>query len=75
MVRYRNLIGNSGVHSYEFLDNAIKVMFCDGKIYLYDYFKAGASNIERMKFLARNGQGLNTFINQEVRKLYSSKVN
>ena len=73
MERYKNLGGNSGVMAYEIGSDFIRVQFFDGSIYLYTYASAGSHNIEHMKQLARNGQGLNSFINTTVRKAYARK--
>lgn len=71
MERYANLGGDSNVVGYEIGNDFIKVQFSDGSIYLYTYASAGASNIEQMKKLARNGQGLNAFIIRNVRYKYA----
>jgi hypothetical protein len=73
MVRYKNSDGDSGVHSYEYGADYIRVQFTTGAIYLYTYQSAGAENIEHMKKLAQCGNGLNAFINTVVKKLYAKK--
>jgi hypothetical protein len=73
MERYRNLGGDSGVIAYEIGADFIRVEFSDRSIYLYTYASAGSHNIERMKQLATDGQGLNAFINTSVRKSYARK--
>ena len=73
MERYANLGGDSNVVGYEIGDDFIRVRFSDSSIYLYTYLSAGSNNIEQMKRLARNGQGLNAFINRNVRKAYARK--
>ena len=73
MERYANLGGDSGVHGYEIGDDYIRVQFSDGSIYLYTYSSAGSGNIEEMKRLAVHGEGLNAFINTQVRKAYARK--
>ncbi len=73
MERYRNLNGDSGVVAYEVGPDFIRVQFSDGAIYLYTNASAGAHNIEHMKQLAKNGLGLNSFINLNVRKAYARK--
>lgn len=73
MERYKNLSGDSGVAAYEIGPDFIRVQFTDGALYLYTYASAGSHNIEQMKQLARKGQGLNSFINTTVRKLYARK--
>lgn len=71
MERYKNLDGDSGVIAYETGPNYIRVQFSDRSIYLYTYESAGSQNIEYMKRLAENGEGLNAFINTTVRKKYA----
>jgi hypothetical protein len=74
MERYKNLGGDSGVEAYDLTTDSIKVEFSDGAVYLYTYASAGHQNIEHMKKLAVNGQGLNSFINTTVRKQYNSQI-
>lgn len=74
MDTYRNLGRNSGVIAYEVMNDSISVQFHDGAIYLYSYRSAGVQNIEHMKKLAIAGRGLNSFINQVVKKKYASKL-
>ncbi|MDO9557186.1 MAG: hypothetical protein Q7J82_06355 [Coriobacteriia bacterium] len=61
------------MREYEVGPDYIRVRFSDGSVYLYTYASAGESNIERMKQLARSGDGLNSFIMSNVRKKYESK--
>lgn len=71
MERYKNLGGTSGVDSFEIGHGSITVRFKDGAHYLYTDASAGAPNILEMQRLARNGQGLNSFIMRRVRKAYA----
>jgi hypothetical protein len=64
---YRNLNDNSSVLAFEIGSDSIKVMFSHG-IYTYSYDSTGQENIERMKTLALNGKGLNTFIDEYIKK-------
>ncbi len=73
MERYKNLGGDSNVHSFELATDSITVRFNDGNVYLYTNQSAGAANIAQMRQLGRAGRGLNSFINREVRKLYAKK--
>lgn len=73
MERYRDIDGDSGVAGYETGPDFIRVQFTTGAVYLYTYASAGAQNIEQMKRLAVAGDGLNSFINRHVRKLYARK--
>ena len=63
----------SVITDYEIGQDFIRVQFSDGSIYRYTYASAGATNIEYMKQLAKQGHGLNSFINKNVRKLYAAK--
>jgi len=71
---YKNSKDNSGVIAYEIGDDYIIAQFQDGRIYLYNYKSAGKASIEKMKALARAGEGLTTFINQVVRDRYAKKL-
>jgi len=71
--RYRNIDGDSGVAAYEIGPDYIRVQFSDGSVYLYTYTSAGSHNIEEMKRLAVAGDGLNAFINKNVKKSYERK--
>jgi hypothetical protein len=73
MERYKNIDGDSGVTGYETGPDHIRVQFSDGSVYFYTYASAGSNNIEEMKRLAITGNGLNAFINKNVRKLYARK--
>jgi hypothetical protein len=70
MERYRNTSGNSGVYSYEIGNDYIRVQFSSGQTYRYSYKKAGNHNVEKIKTLARNGSGLNAYINNYVKFKY-----
>lgn len=73
MQPYRNVEGNSQVTPYEIGPDYITLQFSDGSSYRYTYVSAGQENVERMKGLAQAGQGLDTFINTTVSKLYERK--
>ena len=60
---YGNLHGNSGIAAYEDEDDFIRLRFTSGSIYLYIYDKAGEEDIEGMKKLRKEGEGLTRFIN------------
>jgi len=74
MTDYQNLSGSSGVSAFEIGDDFIKVQFQDGGVYMYNYSSTGEGCIETMKELAKEGEGLNTFINQNVKKKYAYKL-
>lgn len=64
MQNYRNLNGNSNVLAYMIGDDFIIVQFMSGTdtYYKYTSFSAGSSAIARMKELAQQGYGLNSYI-------------
>ena len=71
MERYRNIGGDSGVSAYEIGTDFIRVKFSGtSRTYTYSYRKAGNYHVENMKNLARNGNGLNSYINRHVKNLY-----
>ena len=74
MEKYLNLGGDSGILAYEIGDYYIKVEFPEPHgIYTYSYQRAGRYHVEKMKKLAIDGRGLNTYINKNVRKLYDQR--
>lgn len=73
MKKYENLSGKSGVVEYEIFENSIDVKFSDGWIYTYTNVSADTSHINRMKELAREGIGLNGYINHNVRDNWSER--
>lgn len=71
MIRYQNKGGNSAIVFYEIGDDYIKIWFKDAKrTYVYSYKSAGKENVEYMKRLALEGQGLNAFIKKYVNQGY-----
>lgn len=65
MEKYRNLSGKSGVQGYEIGNDYIIIKFSGtSKVYTYSYRKAGRHDVEKMKYLASTGSGLNSYINQ-----------
>jgi hypothetical protein len=74
MKTYRDIDGDSGVVAYDYGPDWIHVQFKTDAVYEYTYPSAGQENIEKMKLLADSGDGLNSFINKQVRKLYSRRI-
>lgn len=74
METYKNLGGNSGISSYAFENDFIKIKFKDGSVYLYTYASTGMENVEQMKKFAQKGRGLTTFINKYVRERYEAQL-
>ncbi|MEQ8238897.1 MAG: hypothetical protein RIA69_06775 [Cyclobacteriaceae bacterium] len=68
---YKDLNGDSNVEAYETGNNFISVKFKGSrKTYTYSYQKAGKYHVEQMKVLAIKGDGLNGYINSNVKFLY-----
>lgn len=74
MTRYRNRGGDSNVSSYEIGKDYIDVVFNGGAAYRYSLALVGASNLQAMIKLAEAGEGLNSFINRNVKKLYEARL-
>ncbi|PLY09981.1 MAG: hypothetical protein C0626_07265 [Arcobacter sp.] len=74
MTTYKDINGDSGVLRYKINNDKIIVEFKGGSQYLYTYASAGQTHIEKMKVLAQNGDGLNSYINKYVKKQYESKL-
>lgn len=70
---YKDLNGDSGVIAYEYRDDYIRIRFNTGATYLYTNSSAGVNNINEMKRLADIGNGLNSFINLNVKYKYNRK--
>jgi len=75
MTPYRNLNGNSGVASYEVAENSIHVVFKAGNYrnYMYNAVRPSTAVVERMKTLAVQGHGLNSYISSVVKKSYAGR--
>ncbi len=73
MQKYINRSGSSAIVGYQLGADHVIVQFNSERIYTYDYQTTGAENVERMKSLAVRGEGLNSFINKNVKDKYSSK--
>lgn len=74
MQRYKNLKGDSGVTHYELRPGSIALRFRNGDTYLYDRRRPGQHHVTRMQTLARNGQGLSTYVSRYVRDNYAAKL-
>jgi hypothetical protein len=74
MQKYVDIGGDSGIEAYQIQPDGIVVQFKIGGVYLYNNSSAGPRHIEQMKRLASAGDGLNTYINQNVRKQYAAKL-
>ena len=72
MERYAN--PGSGIRAYEVEGNSIVLEFADGGLYLYDEHVPGAEHVAAMARLARSGRGLNTYVNQHIRKRFARRL-
>lgn len=75
MTPYQNLGGNSGVLEFSITEDAIHVVFTSGQYrnYLYDSMRPGKGYVDRMKELAIQGRGLNSFVSSVVKSNYAKK--
>lgn len=75
MTPYSNLNGNSNVLSYEITDDSIQVVFKSGthRHYLYNHIRPGQLVVDRMKALAIQGHGLNSYISTIVKGNFARK--
>lgn len=75
MMPYRNLSGNSNVVSYEANEESIHLVFKSGRYrnYLYNSVRPGQAVVERMKALAAQGYGLNSYISSTAKDRYARK--
>lgn len=71
MQRYADLNDDSGAIGFEISATSITVWF-DGaaKPYTYSYSVAGQHHVDKMKQLAITGDGLNAYINYNVKYKY-----
>jgi hypothetical protein len=72
---YNDFSGGGGITGYKFLHDGIILKFKSGDVYLYDDRKPGKEHVEQMKTLAKQGRGLTTYINQNVRENFKEKLN
>lgn len=74
MKTYQDIDRDSGVIAYDYGPDWIHVRFSDLATYRYTYKSAGAGNVEEMKRLADSGEGLNAFINTNVKFKYERRL-
>ncbi|MBC7860422.1 MAG: hypothetical protein H7Z39_16935 [Burkholderiaceae bacterium] len=71
MQQYADINNDSGVVGYEISAASIIVWFNGApKPYTYSYAIAGQHHVEKMKQLASSGDGLNAYINHNVKFKY-----
>ena len=74
MEPYRNRSRTSPITGFEIADSFIDVHFRGAGTYRYSYRRPGKTHVDRMKRLARKGEGLTSYINRYVRGHYESAV-
>lgn len=71
MQRYADIDRDSGVMGFDIGETSITIYFKSTiRPYIYSYRGAGMQHVEAMKKLALTGDGLNEYINDNVRKAY-----
>lgn len=75
MAPYRNLNGNSNVVAYEITEDSIIVVFRSGthRNYRYNHISPGKAAVDRMKALAVQGHGLNSYISATIKNNFAEK--
>jgi hypothetical protein len=75
MTPYRNLNGNSNIVSFDIIEESIHVVFQSGahRNYLYNHVRPGKAVVDKMKSLAAQGHGLNSYISTTVRSNFAKK--
>lgn len=73
MKPYGNKGGGSGVIAYEIEPDAIVIQFTKGT-YRYTYERPGQFEVEKMKRLAKSGEGLASYISRIVGERYAEKL-
>ncbi len=71
---YQDINNDSGIRGYDINDDSITVYFKSGGIYLYNYSVTGIHHVNHMINLAQKGNGLNSYINRNVRNRYARKL-
>jgi hypothetical protein len=74
MEKYQDQSADSGIEAYEIGEDSIILRFKNGTEYLYSYIKPGKVHVEEMKKRAKSGNGLNTYLNQNVREKFEKKL-
>ncbi|MBX3596349.1 MAG: hypothetical protein KF874_02150 [Rhizobiaceae bacterium] len=68
---YKDINGDSGVSYFDYGESWIEVKFTrTDRVYRYSHEIAGKEHVDEMKKLADAGDGLNSYINRNVKHLY-----
>ena len=73
MQQYGNQGGDSGVVAFQISAGVIVVKFSDGWHYIYNSARPGHAIVLEMQRLARNGQGLNSYISRVVKDRWARR--
>ncbi len=74
MRRYGDPEGTSSIRAFELSVDSITVEFSDGTVFLYNHSSTGLANVQQMKQLALNGQGLDHYITHYARKAHAAQL-
>ena len=74
MQEYKNLTRKSGVAAYEIGDDYIDIQYKNGNIYKYTYDSPGKNEVEALKLFAKEGKGLNSYINKTLLNKYAEMI-
>lgn len=72
--RYGTSNHEAGVTEFALLPDAILLLFHNGAAYLYTNDVPGAMHVERMRALATQGRGLNTYVSRFVGKHFAQML-
>jgi hypothetical protein len=68
MALYQNIGGRSSISSYDLGKGFLRVYFKEGGSYTYTTASVGQETLNEMIELAKSGQGLNGYINLNVKE-------
>ncbi len=74
MEHYQNKSGKSPITRFLIEDGKITVWYDDDTSYSYSYARAGKPIVDKIKELAKSGEGLATYISQHAKFLYDHKI-
>ena len=75
MQKYKNLNNDSEVEAYDIDEDYVLIKFKNNVRYLYNEHHTGKENLEILKKLAKEGKGLNHFINEHLAKKHAKVFN
>lgn len=74
-IDYKSQNPDAGVSNFEILPDGVILEFTDGECrYLYNAEKPGLVHVNEMKRLALAGDGLTTYVNQQVGDNYAARL-